>query len=159
MATNEPVYRTIDGANYICRKLPSMKALQLTTELARHLGKPLVTVLAGASSEDADLWTIVQYVLHEGLDGLYPDATKGLMLRVMESVQLNHKADSHLGDEARFNEHFDARPGGALTALEVWLWALEVNFRGFFNAARGRLTPAAPAAAGNGSAGVETPSA
>lgn len=151
------MYRTIDGVTYNCRKLPALKALQMTTELARHLGRPLITVLAGAADEQASLWAIAQYVLREGLDGLYPEAASGLMLRLMASVQLDHSKESHLGDEGRFNAHFDSRPGGVMTAIEVWLWALEVNFKGFFDAARARLTPAAPAA-DNESAAAETKS-
>jgi hypothetical protein len=157
VATDDTAYRTIDGTNYICKKLPSSKGFVLTTELARHLGKPLVTVLAGASSEQSNLWTIAQYVLHEGLDGLYPEAAMGLMLRVMESVHLDHSKESHLGTEARFNAHFDSRPGGFMTAIEVWLWALEVNFKSFFDVARARFMPVAPEA-GSGSVAAGAPS-
>lgn len=139
-------YRTIDGFHYRCRKLPALKGLQLTTELARHLGSPLVTLIAGASDGRADLWTIAQYILREGLDNLYPEAAAGLMIRMMESVYTDASSESNLGTEQRFNAHFDSRPNGILTAMEVWVWALEVNFKSFFDAARSRLSPAQPAA-------------
>jgi len=146
VATTDPlVFRTIDGAHYQCRKLPSMKALQLTTELARHLGSPLLTILAGASDEKVDPWALAQYVLANGLDNLHPTATQNLMLRVLEAVTVTD-FEGNLGDEQRFNAHFDTRPGGVMTAIDVWVWALGHNFRTFIAAARSRLSPAEPAA-------------
>lgn len=144
MATTDPfVFKEIDGVTYRCRKLQAMRGFLLTTELARHLGAPLVTILAGSAQENVDLWTLIQYVIRNGLDQLYPEAAAGLMLRMMEAVMVNG-TNEHLGDEARFNKHFDAQPNGFLTAIEVWVWALEVNFKNFFDVARSRLTPAAP---------------
>ena len=149
MATTDPlVFRTIDGAHYQCRKLPSMRALQLTTELARHLGTPLLTILAGASDEKIDPWALAQYVMREGLDNLHPAAVQNLMLRTLEAVTVSN-FEGHLGDEQRFNSHFDARPGGIMTAIEVWLWALSHNFRSFFDVARSRLSPPEPANSAN----------
>lgn len=144
MATTDPVvFKEIDGVTYQCRKLPALRGYGLTIELARHLGGPLVTLLAGATDGKTDEWTIIQYVLRHGLDGLYPEAATSLMLRLMEAVTVAG-SDKHLGDETRFNLHFDQQPNGFLTAIEVWMWALEVNFKGFFAVARSRLIPAVP---------------
>jgi hypothetical protein len=128
-------YKTIGEFTYRCRKLPAIKALQLGTETARYLGSAIATILAGASSEKTDWWALGLFILQDGLTNLTPEATENLMLRLMDAVYVDEKSES-LGTEKAFNAHFNQ--AGLLAAMDVWRWALEVNFKSFFDDLRSR---------------------
>lgn len=130
-------YTQIGGVNYRCKKLPALKALQLATETARYLGAALATLFAGATDKQANWWSVALFVLQDGLVSLTPEAAQGLMLRMMESVHVEGDKNN-LGNEKAFNAHFDKV--GLFTALEVWRWALEVNFKSFFDDLRSRAS-------------------
>ena len=132
------VFREFNGKTYRCKKLPCLAGLQLATEMARYLGSPLFTAVMAAADDDTDPMALIRYLLTDGLVGVPPHVAQDLMLRVMAAV-IPAGSNTPLGTEKEFEKEF-WNVDHLATALEIWVWAAQENFRTFLAAVLSRIS-------------------
>jgi len=129
-------YKEINNVRYICEMMPATLSTKTLIELTDVLGRPLLVSLSKGVSTDGgldeleidDLAEVSTRLLFEKLT---PDNTD----RIVKSVLCGVKAEGvgDMSDSKIFDSHFR---GEIMHMFRVFAWALEVNYRDFFAAAR-----------------------
>ena len=121
---------SIDGEKYACRMMPATKGQKVLIRLTELVGRPALVMAAGAVRGEGDVQLhdlievgtriIFERLTDEEADASIKDVLDGVMVEGGGDVLKN------------FDEHFRGR---ILHLYKVFAWALEVNYRDFFDAA------------------------
>jgi hypothetical protein len=134
----EPVKKTIDKIDYTALPLPARQGLQLLTKLTKMVGDSALVFAArgfedikNGNGVDFEVATYAVQRLVEKLD------ERDVLSTVLEILDCVHciEAQGDLSDEVKFDMHFR---GKMLHLFKVLQFALEVNFRDFFDAVPSR---------------------
>lgn len=123
--------KEIGGQMYNCTMMPATKANRTLISLTEIVGRPAVAMLSNAFVNDANIEisdlagigiaTIFERFDEETGDRLIKNILDGVLCEGVGPV------NDH------FDEHFRGR---ILTLYQVFAWALEVNYKDFFDGAR-----------------------
>lgn len=126
-------FKEISGDRYACSMMPATLANKTLITLVDVIGRPATTILANAfTAKDVgdldveELIGVAMTAVFERMDGERGDA---LIKAVLTGVVVEGKGDV----VKMFDEHFRGR---ILTLYKVFRWAIEVNYKDFFDAVR-----------------------
>lgn len=142
--------REIGGVGYSCTMMPALKAHALFVELTQLIGVPAMSVISAAFEKrpgdvienDEDESPHVETLLARGIQiflaELTPKQANRIILTAMDGVRCGKTGDPdnkplQLHEEDAFNAHFKGR---TLDIYRVFSFALECNYRDFFDSAR-----------------------
>ena len=122
--------REIDGIAYSCAPLPATKALRLMTRLTKLVGETALIIAAkGRAALDDVPADVLQFTVRAIADRLEEDevvTTIKLLLSTMRTAGVEDLSKT-------FDTHFQGR---LMHLFGVVQYALEVNYRDFFDALR-----------------------
>jgi len=139
--TDEIAYTTIDGVDYTCEMMPALQANTVLLTLIDIVGRPALVVASEAFDEmenRGDGTVLVGGLVRLGVEQVFarltPQQGSQVLLTMMNGTRFRGCAvHDDLSIDKVFDKHFRGR---LLSAYKVWAWALKVNYRDFFDAAR-----------------------
>ena len=138
----ETQHTTIDEIHYACTPLDGWEGVRLFFELVSLLGESALMMITRAFAEgdieEADAGEIVGAGAYSFFSKLDSDKGMKIMQIVMaDCYAVRGKGDAQekidLGTPHQFNLHFK---GETLSALKVFVWAMQVNYQSFLEGSR-----------------------
>jgi hypothetical protein len=132
----ETEFKEIDGVKYSCDMMPATKAQATLIRLVETLGRPVVVALAkgasGGNFGDAELDDLAQVGTSILFERLTPENADRIIKDAFHGVRAEGVGE--VAQDKIFDGHFKGR---LMHMYRVFGWAVEVNYRDFFDAARG----------------------
>lgn len=127
-------FKEISGDKYVCQMMPATLANKTLITLVEIVGRPAATILADAFTAKKDIGDLdVQELLNVAMQAVFErfDGDRGdaIVKAVLEGVLVEGKGPVN----ECFDDHFRGR---ILTLYKVFRWAIEVNYKDFFDAVR-----------------------
>lgn len=131
--------KTIDGHKFTVTQLPAMRGLRMFRRLGSAVAPAIARAVESAKAGgDLELASAASAV-----DLLFSKLTED----ELEAITRELLSQSTMDDMALFPSQFDLKLSGRIeTVLKLLAFAVEVNYRGFFDALRGVLTLRPPRA-------------
>lgn len=125
--------RSIDGQNYSAAPLPASQALRVLVRLTKLVGETVLMIAAKGSKALEDIPAdALQFAVQTLVDRLGEDDTERTIKELLATVRV---ADNDLTLDRIFDSHFQGR---IVHMFRVLQYALEVNYRDFFDELRSR---------------------
>jgi len=124
-------FKEIGGVKYICEMMPATQANKTLISLTEIIGRPAVSMIAKAFTDDGDIE--IDDLAGIGLASMFERFDEDVGDRMIKSVLTGVRAEGVSDLAKEFDEHFRGR---ILDLYKVFAWALEVNYKDFFDAAR-----------------------
>ena len=122
--------KRIDDEKYACRMMPATKGQKVLIRLTELVGRPALVMTAGVirSEGEVEVHDIIELGTRIIFERLTDDEADATIKDVLDGVMVEN------GGEVlkNFDEHFRGR---IMHLYKVFAWALEVNYRDFFDAA------------------------
>jgi hypothetical protein len=132
----EKEYKIIDGVEYMCQMMDVRSAHRTLLGICNTLGEPIVKAIAeGAEDAEGDAVRLISAALSAATQNLEGARGERLIEVVFDGVYKSGREDGFelKAWSDKFNEHFQGR---LLSVYKVWAWAVQVNYRDFFDAAQ-----------------------